>query len=276
MMDDRPNGREQKPATAARIYDYVLGGTHNFPADREAAELALKQLPFGREIALAHRAVLRRMVRHMADAGVRQFLDIGSGMPTEGNVHEIAQDRVPDARVVYVDIDPMAVAESQELLEGNDRAIAVRGDVRDPQGILTNPQVRRLLDFDEPVGLLLMAIVHFVTDDAEAADVVDQLVEAVVPGSYLALTHGAADAIGPSGVDKDSWNKVENIYKQRTATPIRVRTREQVSGFFERCDLVEPGLVWMTEWRPAPGDAEALAEDPRRSGSWAGLGKIKK
>jgi len=273
-MDDQANGTGQKPATAARIYDYVLGGTHNFPADREAAKKALELFPLAPAMARANRAVLRRMVRYLVDAGVRQFLDIGSGMPTEGNVHEIVQQIAPEARVVYVDLDPVAVAESQEILEGNERATAVLGDLRRPQAILDHPQVGNLLDFDQPTALLLVAVLHFVPDDTEANDAVSHLLGALSPGSYLAVSHGAAEDFERGGTGEDSFKVVQDIYKRQTATPITLRTRDQVERFFERCEFVDPGLVWMTEWRPAPGDPTDFADDPQRCGSWAGVGKI--
>src|SRR2546430_6736992 len=143
----------QKPATAARIYDYYLGGIHNFPADQEAARTLVSQFPFIPMVARANRAFLRRVVGHLVDAGIRQFLDVGSGIPTAGNVHEIAQETAPDTRVVYVDIDPTAVAESLGILEGNELATAERADMRDPRFILWHPGVRRLLGFGQPVRL---------------------------------------------------------------------------------------------------------------------------
>src|SRR5688572_15286219 len=146
-----------KPATAARIYDYYLGGVHNFSADRAAAQQVTSVFPFIPTAARANRAFLGRAVRVLVAAGVRQFLDIGSGIPTVGNVHEIAQAVAPDARVAYVDIDPVAVSEGQELLAGNDRAVALLGDLRDPQAVLAHPGVRRLLDFGQPTALLLAA-----------------------------------------------------------------------------------------------------------------------
>jgi S-adenosyl methyltransferase len=269
------HGSEQKPATAARIYDYVLGGTHNFPADRAAAEQAIAQFPLIPARARANRALLRRMVRYLADAGVRQFLDIGSGMPTEGNVHEIAQEVAPEARVVYVDIDPVAVAESLDILDGNRRATAIHGDLRKSQAILANPQVRKLLNFDQPIGLLLLAVLHFVPDDTEANDAVAQLLAALTPGSYLALSHTAAEGFELGSTSPNSVKIGQEIYRRQTATPITLRTRDQVARFFDgRAELVDPGLVWMTGWRPAPGDPADFADDPPRSGQWAGVGKI--
>jgi O-methyltransferase involved in polyketide biosynthesis len=274
-MDDTARSPYQKPATAARIYDYVLGGTHNFPADREAAKLAIQQFPLIPARARANRALLRRMVRYLADTGVRQFLDIGSGMPTEGNVHEIAQAIAPDSQVVYVDIDPVAVAESLEILDGNGRATAIAGDLRKPQAILDHPQVRALLDFEQPIALLLAAVLHFVPDDEEANAAVSQLLGALPPGSYLAVSHSAAEGFELGKAGKDSVKIAQNIYKRQTATPITLRTRDQIARFFGGCaGLVEPGLVWMTAWRPAPDDPADFAGDPPRSGQWAGIGRI--
>ncbi|HEY2792973.1 MAG TPA: SAM-dependent methyltransferase, partial [Micromonosporaceae bacterium] len=165
---DRPSTVDGLPkaATAARIYDYFIGGTHNFPADRAAAQEAIRRAPTIPAISRANRAFLRRAVRFAAEAGIRQFLDIGSGIPTEGNVHEIAQSIAADSRVVYVDIDPVAVAESLAILEGNDRATAIRGDLRDAAAILSAPEVGAL-DFGRPVAVLLCAVLHFMPDDDE-------------------------------------------------------------------------------------------------------------
>lgn len=271
-MDVTAHERNDKPATAARIYDFMLGGVHNFPADQQAAGKLLEQFPLAALSSQANRAVLRRMVSYLAGAGVSQFLDIGSGIPTQSNVHEVAQQIAPKARVVYVDIDPVAVAESLEILEGNELAIAVRGDFRAPQEILEHPQVRGLLDFSQPIALLLMGVLHFV---AEASDPISHLLGSLPSGSYVAVSHLAAEGLAVGGISQDSVKIVQDSYKRQTATPVTVRTREQVMQFFAGCTLVDPGLVWMTEWRPAPGDPADFADDPRRSGWWAGLGKIR-
>lgn len=205
---------------------------------------------------------------------MRQFLDIGSGMPTQANVHEVTQQIAPDARVVYVDIDPVAVSESLEILDGNKQATAVFGDVRAPQAILENPQVRDMLDFEQPIALLLMGLLHFVPDDDVASDAVSQLLDGLPSGSYLAISHLAIETMAVTRANDDSYEIIEDLYKQKTATPIGPRTWEQTSQFFARCAMVDPGLVWMTEWRPDPEDPQDFADDPRRSGWWAGLGKI--
>jgi hypothetical protein len=265
---------ESRPATAARIYDYLLGGTHNFPADRAAAKQGMELFPLLPAMTRANRAMLGRVVRFLADSGVRQFLDIGSGMPTEGNVHEIAQEIAPEARVVYVDIDPVAVAESLEILEHNPTATAICSDLRQPRAILDHPQTRRLLDFSQPVGLLLVAVLHFVPDDAEAHAAVAELRAALTPGSYLAISHVAAEGFQLSSARPDSIQRGQEIYRRQTTASMTPRTREQVLPFFAGTQWVEPGLVSVAEWRPAPGDPADFADDPARSAQWGGVGSI--
>jgi hypothetical protein len=269
-MGNTAYGTSPKPATAARIYDYHLGGTHNFPADREAAQAVTARFPLVPAMARANRAFLRRSVRYLVEAGIDQFLDIGSGIPTEGNVHEVAQRLVPEARVAYVDIDPLAVADSLEILDGNDFATAVRADVRDPAAVLDHPRVRKLLDLNRPVGLLLLAVLHFVTDDDEAYDVVSRLVSALPPGSYLVVSHAARPA---TDATQDDIAVLQNVYKRQTGSPFEVRTRDGVARFFAGLELVEPGLVWLPEWRPEPGDPSDFAADPQECGGLAGVGK---
>jgi SAM-dependent methyltransferase len=260
----------QKPATAARMYDYFLGGVHNFPADQDAARKLIALFPHIPAGARANRAFLRRAVRHLATAGVRQFLDIGSGIPTEGNVHEVAQSVAPDARVVYVDIDPVAVAESLELLEGNTYATAIRGDLRSPESVLDHPAVRRHLDLAQPIALLLASVLHFVPDDAEARAVVRHLVGALPPGSHLVISHAAAESFPtPDDIDPE----VDGIYDRVTATSVKLRTRPDIEPFFGDVELVEPGLVWLTEWRPDPGEADEFGGAAYLSGAWAGVGR---
>jgi len=264
-MDHSVRDTTQKPATAARIYDYYLGGIHNFPADQEAARTLLTQFPCIPEVARANRAFLTRAVRYLVDAGIHQFLDIGSGIPTAGNVHEIAQKVAPDARVVYVDIDPQAVMESLEILEGNERATAIQADLRDAPAILGNPAVRRLLDFRQPVGLLIVSVLHFVPEDGPAYDAVAHLVAALPPGSYMALSHAASEAF--EHLFQQSANR-HDVYRQDTPTPGTSRTRAEVERFFAGLEMVEPGLVQMGDWRPDPADPEEGGH-----GSWAGIGR---
>jgi hypothetical protein len=251
------------PSTAARIYDYMLGGTHNFPADQEAARQLIEQFPVVPLAVRANRATLRRMVSYLSGIGVRQFLDVGSGMPTQSNVHEVAHSITPESRVVYVDIDPVAVSESLELLAGTDHATAVLGDLGSPQAILDHPRVREVLDFDQPVALLLMGILHFVADDNVAVPSVAHLVDALPSGSHLALSHGTADFVSAADAAKGPA-----IYRNATAQ-LSMRTREQVLRFFDGLELLEPGLVTAPLWRPDTATSATDAE----VGIWAGVGR---
>jgi S-adenosyl methyltransferase len=262
-------GMDQKPATAARIYDYYLGGTHNFPADRAAAQAVAEMYPLTAAVARTFRAFLRRAVRYLADSGVRQYLDLGSGIPTVGNVHEIAQGVWPESRVVYVDIDPVAVSESLELLVGNPHATAIRADVSSPGAVLGHPQVRRLLDFDQPVAVLLCAVLHFVPDDAEAMAAVTELMDAVPSGSYLVVSHtGTEEPLQHEGVEK-----IRNVYKRQTTSQVTMRTRAEVTRFFEGLELVEPGVVWLPQWRPEPDDPADFHDRPDTSAGLCGIAR---
>ena len=257
---------DAKPATAARIYDYMLGGTHNFPADREAARQVVQVWPLAPALARTNRAFLRRVVRMLTDAGIRQFLDLGSGIPTAGNVHELA----PGARVVYVDIDPVAVAESHEILDEPDRVTALRADLTQPETVLEHPDVRRLLRFDEPIAILSVAVLHFVADDALAYPALERYVGETAPGSYLAISHGSV----PEEADIDELARTaEDVYQARTATPLQGRSRAGVTRFFDGLELIEPGLVWLPQWRPAPDDPTDFAEHPAECLILGGVGR---
>jgi len=265
------SGGGSKPATSARIYDYYLGGTHNFPADRDAAKAMLLRFPLTPGLARTNRAFLRRSVRYLGEAGVTQFLDIGSGIPTEGNVHEVIAEVVPAARVVYVDMDPVAVSESLDILEGNDRTTAIVGDLREPQNILTHPRVRDLIDFRKPVALLMNAVLHFVSDDTIAYNSVKRLVGALAPGSYLAMSHVCVDELD---LEQYDLKFVQDMYEQQTTTPFCPRSRTQVMRFFEGLEFVEPGLVYLSLWRPAPGDPTDFIDNPSVSSCLAGVGRL--
>jgi SAM-dependent methyltransferase len=250
----------------SRIYDYYLGGSHNFEVDREAARRAMEFMPGLPRIMKANRAFLRRAVRFAVGAGITQFLDIGSGIPTHGNVHEIAQGARPGTRVVYVDHDPVAVAHSQAVLADNEDADVVAADLLKPQEILASPEVQQLIDLNRPVALLLVAILHFVEDTDDPYRAVAELRDALAPGSLLVLTHACMEGIplpperagGAVGVYKDIRN------------PLTMRSREEIARFFEGYDMVEPGLVPLPEWRPdtAPED-----EDPYAFSGFAGVGR---
>jgi hypothetical protein len=264
-------GAHQKPATAARMYDYYLGGIHNFPADQEAAKIVLERAPMLPMIVRDNRAFLARAVRYLVSAGVHQFLDLGSGIPTEGNVHEIAQAAVPDARVVYVDIDPEAVSESLELLEGNQYATAVRANIREPRAILDHPQVRKLLDFDQPIAVLLVAVLHFVEDNDEAYDIVSTLRSAVVPGSHLVVSHATVDELV---FDERLLKKTQDAYRRQTTTSLTPRKKSDVARFFDGSELVDPGLTWLNAWRPDPDMVDVFKDHPEHSSFYVGMGRL--
>jgi hypothetical protein len=251
--------------SAARMYDYYLGGSHNFAADREAAEQVIKAIPNVREIAVANRAFLRNAVLHMLDLGVRQFLDVGSGIPTVGNVHEVAQAVDPVAWVVYVDTDPVAVAHGQQLLRGNDRATAIAADLRDPQSILAHRRLRQTLDLAAPVGLLIVSVLHFL-DDADAYPAVAELRAALPPGSCLAISHVATE-----GIARDSSDAAAAVYQRSTSPGGTARTRGQIMMFFGDYGLLEPGLVWVSQWQP--GRLAEAGDHPERIALLAGVAR---
>jgi S-adenosyl methyltransferase len=253
------------------MYDYYLGGIHNFPADREVAKAIMERTPMLRTIVRDNRAFLARAVRYLTSVGVHQFLDIGSGIPTEGNVHEIAQATVPDTRVVYVDIDPDAVSESLDLLEGNQWATAIRANVREPRTILDHPQVRNLLDFDQPIAVLLVAVLHFVEDTDEVGDIVATLRSALAPGSHLVVAHATIEELI---VDERLWAKTQKEYRQQTTTPLVPRNKNDVARFFEGFEILEPGLVWLNTWRPDPDMVDEFADKPEHSSFYVGVGRL--
>lgn len=252
--------------SVARMYDYYLGGSHNFEVDRQAARRAMESIPGMPKIMQANRAFVRRAVRYAVGEGVTQFLDIGSGIPTFGSVHEVARAADPDARVLYVDHDPVAVAHSEAVLADDEGADVLGADLRDPRSILTSHQLKRLIDLNRPVALLLVAILHFVEDADDPYGAVAELRDALAPGSLLVLTHASYEGIplpperagGAVGVYEDIRN------------PLIMRSREHIARFFEGYDMVEPGLVPLGKWRPdtAPED-----EDPYTSSGYAGVGR---
>jgi SAM-dependent methyltransferase len=267
-----PPGIDISVPSVSRIYDYYLGGSHNFEVDRQAARRAMEFMPGLPKIMQANRAFMRRAVRHAVAEGVTQFLDIGSGIPTFGNVHEIAQAASPEARVVYVDHDPVAVAHSRAVLAGDEHTGIVAADLRKPHDILAAPEVARLLDLERPVALLLVAVLHFLEDADDPHAAVAQLRDALAPGSLLVLTHASYEGIplseevaaGTVGVYRDIRN------------PLVMRSGEQITRFFDGFELVEPGVVSMPLWQPEgtedPDDAEA-PEDPYAFSGFGGVGR---
>ncbi|GAA4030752.1 SAM-dependent methyltransferase [Allokutzneria multivorans] len=246
-------GVDTTTPNVARIYDYWLGGGHNFETDRATADHLERKLPWVRQSVRLNRAFLGRSVRFMLTQGIRQFLDLGAGIPTVGNVHEIAQRELPEARVVYVDKEAVAVAHSELLLAGNDRTAVLHADVRDVAGVLESPQVRRLIDFSEPVGLLCMLLLHWIPDEDDPAGLVHAYQAPLAPGSMLAFTHITAD------LRPESLTAATDEMAARRGDVPHTRSREQVLGLLGDLELVEPGMVGCGNWRPAgPSD---IAED---------------
>ena len=258
---------DQLRPSAARVYDYLLGGAHNFAVDRALAARLLAVQPNGATVARLNRAFMRRAVLFMVEAGVRQFLDLGSGIPTVGNVHEIAQKADPACRVVYVDYEDVAAAHGQLLLEGNDRAAMVQADITDPAAVLNAPATRRLIDFDEPVGLLAVTLFHYVSPRQDPYAILRRYRDALVAGSYLAISHAASDfpSINVEGaVEEMRKAHSDNIYP---------RNRAEVLELFAGFELVEPKLVTTSQWRP-DWSVDPSA-DPEADGLYAGVGRKK-
>nr|WP_281377550.1 SAM-dependent methyltransferase [Saccharopolyspora hordei] len=260
-------GVDMDSPNAARMYDYYLGGSANFAVDRDAAERFLEKVPTGRKWAYANRAFLGRAVRFMVEQGIDQFLDLGSGIPTVGNVHEIAHSVAPDARVAYVDHESVAVAHAQALLDGVPHVTITQADIREPETVLKAPGVAELLDFSRPVGVLAVAILHFVPDSDDPVGVMRRYREACVPGSYLALSH-----LSSVTFTDDQLSAGHEIYN-RTSTPGTLRSREQIAELLTGYELVEPGLVLLPEWRPeVPVDPAEAAQ----TNSYAAVGVLER
>jgi O-methyltransferase involved in polyketide biosynthesis len=229
------------------MYDYYLGGKDNYRVDREAVERVAEAMPEIRQLAQENRAFLRRAVRYMARQGIRQFIDIGSGLPTAGNTHEIAQEIVPDARVVYVDNDPVVLAHGRALLASDDNTTVAMADMHSPDDVLQHPQTTKLIDFDQPIGVLMIAMVHFLAIEERSA-VMGRLYDALAPGSHLTATHVTTD-----GKSAEAVAQIEAVYAT-TPTPIYFRDQKEIAHFFDGYELVDPGMVTLDVWRPDPED----------------------
>jgi hypothetical protein len=232
---------------AARMYDFLLGGKENFASDRDAVGKLLAVAPDTPRRARLNRAFLGRAIRYVAGQGITQFLDVGAGLPTQQNVHQVAAAVQPDARTVYVDNDPVVLSHARALLADNQRTIAVEGDAREPAGILGNPQVRGHLDFTRPVCVLLVAILHFMPDSVGPAGIAAAFRDAVAPGSYLIVSHATAE--GAPARELARVSEVTAVY-DRTSSPLIFRDTWQVMPILDGFSLVEPGLVHITAWRP--------------------------
>ncbi len=250
----------------ARIYDYFLGGTNNLPADRAAAEQIIRVQPDVPQMVRENRAFLGRAVRYLAgDAGVRQFLDVGAGLPTMDNVHQIAQRSAPEARVVYADNDPAVVAEARTLLTGTAGVGAIGADIRDPDGILDYPVTGEMLDLTRPVGLFFVAILHFLADEDQPHDLVRRYLGRLVPGSYLVITH--ARALAQTAAESQD---AARSYNASTGNALKLRSIARITAFFDGLEILEPGVVNIASWPGTPDGPQARAE-----GFYGGIGRMR-
>ncbi len=231
---DVPPGVDITRPSPARMYDYYLGGTHNFPVDREAAERIRKVMPDLADAAFANRGFHQRAAIWMAEQGIRQFLDLGAGLPTRGNTHQAVAKVTGDARVVYVDIDPMVAAYASHFLDQAQRTAVVTADLRDPEAVLGHPEVGRLIDFAEPAGLLMTAVLHFVADGSDPWGLVRRYLDALAPGSYLALSHATYEMLVPQHVQA-----TREVYEQASAN-VHLRSKAEIERFFEGLEIVPP------------------------------------
>lgn len=250
---------------AARIYDYLLGGKANYAADRAVADQIIAFSPDFRLTARTNRAFMGRAVRYLATKhGIRQFLDLGSGLPTAGNVHEVAAEVADGVRVVYVDIDPIVLVYGDALLRGAGETAVVNGDIRDPQAILNDPKTRALIDLDEPLGLLMVTTLHFVPDEQDPHGIVATYRDAIAPGSFLVLSHLTGD-----DVDEEARAELTAMSpRSSVALPPTPRTVPDIERFFDGFELLDPGVVPVYQWRPT-----GIEEVPSQSWARGGVGR---
>ena len=239
-----PAGIDPAFPSPARMYNYFLGGRDNFPADRLAAEKALSAVPDGRRIALANRYFLAQATLRMADRGITQFLDLGTGIPTSPAVHEVAREITRDARVAYVDNDPVVIAHNKAQLAAIETVRVVLGDIRQPEAVLADPAIRGLIDFSRPVGVLMVAVLHFITDDEDPGRIVAAFTRELAPGSYLALSHISSDGTSPQAIAT-----IHDAYAH-AAAPAVFRTAAQIRAFFDGFAWEPPGLIDVVDWFP--------------------------
>ena len=261
---DRAAEIDTTVAHPARVYDYWLGGKDNYAADREAAERVIALRPNMRRDIREHRAFLRRAVRHLAaQEGIRQFLDVGTGIPTSPNVHEVVQEVAPDARVVYVDNDPIVLVHARALLTSTPQGLTdyLDADLRRPDEIVR--QAARTIDFTRPVAVVVVGTLHLIGDDEDPYGIVASLMAATVPGSYLVISHPASD------IDAEVMAESARQYNQHVATPQTRRSRDEVARFTDGLAVVEPGIVQHHRWRPADGEAVGDYEVP----GWSAVGR---
>jgi hypothetical protein len=265
-QDAKPTVIDTSVPHPARRYNYWLGGKDNFASDRESADAIERKFPGMRAGIRANRDVLGRMTRYLAEAGVREFLDIGTGLPTEDNTHEVAQRIAPDSRVLYVDNDPLVMTHARALLTSTPQGVTdyIEADLRDPDAILAAPQLRETVELSQPVALMLVAVLHFIPGPGAARPIVERLMNELPSGSYLAATHFTLDFMP---------EHEQATYRQMLdsgMSDIWPRDRAEFTALFDGLDIVDPGIVLVSEWRP---DGNSEAADPSRISIWAGLGR---
>jgi len=263
IKEKLPEGLDTTIPNVARIYDYLLGGKDNFAADRAAAERLLTVIPDVAAIAADNRAFLGRAVRYLTSMGIRQFLDLGSGLPTRSNVHEVAQEQVLGSRVVYVDYDSVVALHGKALLASGGSVAVLHADLTEPSVILEHPDLLHVLDLSRPVGVIFASALHFVPDEADPWDIVAQYRDRLCSGSYIAITHAPARVPG-----EDPEHDEENAasFFCQTSAPLYMRPLAEIERFFDGFDVVEPGVVFMQDWRPDPGSHAAGRHRSFRAG----------
>jgi len=263
-QESAPPGIDVRIPNIARMYDYALGGKDNFAADRAAVQKLFSFAPENRDVPRANRRFLARAVRFAAAAGVRQFLDLGTGLPSQGHVHEVVAETEPDAHVVYVDYDPMVVTHARALLLDSDSVTVIQSDVRDPAGILAHAEVTRLIDWSQPVAVLFLAVLHGIPDEDDPAGIVRAFARHMAPGSYLILSHMTSEGHPPELVAQK-----EEVFARSNA-PVSYRSRAEILPMFDGFELVKPGLTAVTRWRGDAADEELDA-----AGQWTlgGVGR---
>ncbi|MEV4300829.1 SAM-dependent methyltransferase [Microbispora rosea] len=269
VVDERkaPAGVDPFTPSVARMYDYYLGGKDNFAADREAAEKIIEILPNLPDIARENREFLVRTVTYLTRQGIRQFLDIGAGLPTQRNVHQVAQELAPESRIVYVDNDPIVLVHARAILAENERVRAVEADMRDPEALLRHPEVREHIDFSQPLAVLLLGVLHFVPDDDEARKIVAALRNPLVPGGYLVVSHGSL-----GDLSEDQEEEGRKVFSRTSVPGTTSRSYDQVLAFFDGLDLVEPGVVPLHDWRP---DTDYPYVREGKAGALGGVGRVR-
>jgi hypothetical protein len=263
-----PSDVDPSRPSVARVYDYYLGGSHNFESDRNFATEVIRSMPAIIQVARDNREFLRRVVRSECARGVEQFLDLGSGIPTVGNVHEVAREANPRSRVVYVDHDPIAITHSRALLADEDQVIAIPGDLRNPDRVVGDAFATGLLEPDRPLAVLLISVLHFIADADRPAEIIGHYLAAASSGSSLALSHGRHDG-------SSAAYRAARVYQEEASSPsaVYLRSRVEIEGFFDGLTLVRPGLVEMPLWRTEPAeDIDPARQDLHGYPFLAGVG----